>query len=137
MPFRLPATRRDQARCAGYIFQRETDLFFSSPFSQTIILYCQPWRLELSRSIGPFSSQVSLFAFSGLQAYEILFLLKSGTISRLTRVWVQTNKLSWIQHKNCNNLRSLLYNPYTTKILLNAHPRPCGRWLCSLFLGYT
>jgi hypothetical protein len=102
-------------------------------FTQTIILHRQPWRLELPRSLGPFSIS-SIFVRALWPLSHEIYSFKSGTICHLTKV--QSKRTTWIQQKNCNSLRSLLCSPFTTKISLNVHRRQCGRWFHSLFLVY-
>ena len=76
---------------ANYVFQLSLT-FFCCPLSTNYHIAPSPWRLELSRSIGLFPTQVtiSLFAVSGLlgSSQAILFLFEKWHTqnSHLTRV---------------------------------------------------
>jgi hypothetical protein len=128
----LPAIRTGyQARCADYIFQLKLTfllLSFSSPFYKPS--YCTVSHGVLSRRgpLGLFLLKYLCSLSLAFSSHEILFLFKkvAHTNSHLS---ISNRTTSWIQQKNCNNLRLLLCALFTTKTLFYVHHRQCGRWL--------
>jgi hypothetical protein len=119
-----------------YISAQIDRLLFSLSSPYYKLSYCTVSHGDLScrGPLGLFLLKYLCSLSLAFPSHEILFLFKTGTYKQPSNE-SPNRTTSWIQQKNCNNLRLLLCSLFTTKTLFYVHHRLCGRCFLSQFLA--